>query len=99
MLIFVSAKYSDAGVVLQTNSSTFNPSIHLVVLNCQSLWGNLQLTRDRQQVTRYLTNFQTAAAESQNKFIELRHRKHYMYKKTKFYEHCFSLEILELSPT
>ena len=74
--------YSDAGVVLhvQTNYSTFNPSIHLVVLNCQSLWGNLQLARDRQQVTRYLTNFQTEAAESQNKFIELRHRKH--YKKT-----------------
>ena len=97
MLIFVSAKCSEAGVVLQINYSTFNPSVHLVVLNCQSLWGNLQLAWDRQQVTGHLTNFQTVVAESRNKFIALRHRKH--YKKTKIYEHCCSLKILELSPT
>ena len=43
LYIFVSVKCSEAGVVLQINYSTFDPSVHLVVLKLSKSVGNLQL--------------------------------------------------------
>ena len=96
MLIFVSAKSSEAGVVLQINYSTFDLAIHLVVLKLSKSVGKFT-ARLRSTASYSIFDKLSECDESRNKSIELSHRKH--YKNNKFYEHCFSLEILELSPT
>lgn len=93
LYIFVSVKCSKAGVVLQINYSTFDPSVHLVVLKL-SLWEIYSSLETDSKLLDIWKTFQTAAAKSRNKSIELRHRKHYKkklnYRNTVFHQKIWS---------